>query len=151
MPCHTAHIWINELKKAVTIPFYSIIENTVQIMLKQKSTQNKKVLLLATETLINSRLYQTEFENSSVELIIPTTEEQKLVDNAIRYVKVSKFTTNQYIQDLNQVLKHYSNKGISALMGCCTEVPLMFPYFSVDMKMIDPTLMLAKMAIKMAL
>ncbi|MBT2618649.1 aspartate/glutamate racemase family protein [Bacillus sp. ISL-78] len=149
MPCHTAHIWINEVKKAINIPFYSMIKNTVQATIREyESLVKKKILLLATETTINTRLYQSAFENSPFETIIPDEKEQEVVDNAIKNVKGGKLKNNQYIYELNQIINHYNEKGISMLIGCCTEVPLMFPYFNRVMKMIDPTLMLAIMAIK---
>lgn len=151
MPCHSAHVWFNEVKNAVTIPFYSIIENTVQTILEQKIQAHKKIVVLATKTTINSGLYQKAFKNSPFKIITPRVEEQQVVDNAIKSVKTGKLKTNPYIPKLNQFLKNYKNKGVSMLLGCCTEVPLMFPYLEVDIEMLDPTLMLAQMAIKKAM
>lgn len=150
MSCHTAHIWLNEVKRAITIPFYSMIDNTVQTMLERKSDINKKLFLLASETTVNSRLYQNAFENSHFKIIVPNVEEQRVVDNTIKNVKAGKTKTNRYIPELNQILRNYNKTGVSTLLGCCTEIPLIFPYFKVDMEMIDPTLMLAKMAIRKA-
>ena len=150
MPCHSAHIWFNELKNAVKIPFYNMIQNTAQTILKQKSHKNKTIILLATETTINGQLYQKAFENSPVKIIIPSLEEQRALKNAIKNVKAGRIETNPHIHELNQFLKNYTDKGISILIGCCTEIPLLFPYLKVEMEMIDPTLMLAKMAINKA-
>lgn len=150
MPCHTAHIWYSEIKKTISIPFYSMIENTVQTIIEQKSLGSKKILLFASETTINSRIYQNSFENSSFKLVIPQTGEQKVVDKAIKNVKAGKTTTNRYIHELNQILSVYREKGISKLLGGCTEISLIFPYFNLDMEKIDPTLMLAKLSIKKA-
>jgi aspartate racemase len=151
MPCHTAHNWINQLRNEVTIPFYSIIENTVQEVAEEFETKkNKQILLLATKTTIQAQLYQEAFKNSSFEIIIPNETEQKLVDAAITNVKGGQQANNQSIGMLNQMINAYSNKNIKMLLGCCTEVPLMFPYLKTEMELIDPTLKLAIMAIKKA-
>lgn len=150
MPCHTAHLWIDEIRKAVTIPFYSIIENTAQTLLGQKNRRNKKILLLATKTTINSHLYQNEFKNSLITIITPCSEEQQTVDNAMLNVKAGILKNNQYIHQINYFLKKYQDKGISAILGCCTEIPLMYPYLKVRMEKLDPTLMLAKFAVQKA-
>ncbi|ULT57365.1 amino acid racemase [Neobacillus drentensis] len=150
-PCHTAHIWFNEVKKAISIPFYSMVENTVQALsLMHKNPKNHKVLLLATETTIHSQLYQKAFENTSFKIIIPNSQEQGIVDHAIKNVK-DGIMDNPFVPKLNELINDYHLKGVSMVLGCCTEIPLMFPYFHTEMNMIDPTLLLAKMAIRIAI
>lgn len=148
MPCHTAHIWINEVKQALHIPFYSMVEHTVAATIREYGRQlNKTILLLATATTIQAQLYQQAFENSPFQIIIPTKEEQKLVDQEIKRVKGGNVQMNQDLAELNQLIETYHKQGTSLLLGCCTEIPLMFPYLKTDIDMIDPTLLLAKMAI----
>lgn len=151
MACNTAHIWINELKKSVKIPFYSMIENTVQAIIEDGRTQDRNILLLATETTINSRLYQAAFLNSNFNIVIPNIDEQIVIDKAIKDVKAGQIAENQYYDKLNEIINLYENKRITALIGGCTEIPLMFSYLKIEMKLIDPTLLLAKMAIAKAL
>lgn len=153
MPCHTAHIWYEEIQKHLTIPFYSIIKNTVDsIDQLYAGKENNKLLLLATETTIQSKLYQREFENSSFSIIIPNSEEQKIVDKAIKSVKGGDLNPrNLTMGKLNQIINRYKDGGVSLLVGCCTEIPLMYPLFQTEMELVDPTLLLAKLAIAKAL
>lgn len=150
MPCHTAHLWIKELRGAVTIPFLSIVENTVQSVLKLKKGKKEKILLLASATTINSSLYQDEFANTNITIITPLPEEQHIVDNAIREVKGGLSERNQYIRQIDHFLMKYKAGKVSTILGCCTEIPLMYPYLRVRMEMLDPTLMLAKAAVSKA-
>lgn len=150
MPCHTAHLWTNDIRNSISVPFYSLVENTAQTLLEQKNGKNEKILLLATKTTINSRLYQNQFTNSSIKIITPLPKEQQIVDNAIKNVKAGMLENNQYIKQMNSFLKKYQAKRVSTILGCCTEIPLMYPYLSVRMEMLDPTLMLAKFAVKKA-
>ncbi len=102
MPCHTAHIWFNDVKKEISIPFYSMVENTVQaVSLEYENLSNKKVLLLATETTVNSELYQKVFENTPFEIIVPNLREQKIVDHAIKNEKEGT-KNKQSLRKLNQ-------------------------------------------------
>lgn len=149
MPCHTAHLWYEEIKKVINIPFYSMIENTVKATIIQKGYTHKQILLLATETTIKNKLYQNAFGNSS-KIVIPNQEEQSVVNNIIKSIKSAKIGSNQYIEELNIILLKYKKKEISAILGGCTEIPLIFPYLSDDIEKIDPTLMLALLAISMA-
>lgn len=149
MPCHTAHLWWNEVKKTIKIPFYSMIENTVERTIFQYgSHENKKILFLATETTIQSHIYQDSFKNSPFQLVIPTNKEQEIVDQAIKSIKGGLLQDNFFISKLKTIIDKYHQEGISLLVGCCTEIPLMYPYFGGEMEMIDPTLMLAIMAIE---
>lgn len=147
IPCNAAHIWLDELKKSVNVPFHSMIDNTVQHLLKHKVSGIDKALLLATETTIRARLYQNAFINSSYKIVVPQADEQRLVHRAIEEVKAGKIKTNGYINDLNQLVQKYQTKGISIVIGGCTEIPPLFPYIDTSIKMIDPTLLLAQMAI----
>ncbi|MFD2216862.1 aspartate/glutamate racemase family protein [Metabacillus endolithicus] len=151
MPCHTAHIWYEQIKNAISIPFYSLIDETVKAMKEEyHSSKNKKALLLATSHTISSKLYQNAFSNSDFELLIPNRREQIIVDSTIKAAKKGMINTHS-VAELNFVINSYYNQGVSLLMGCCTEIPLMFSYFTTEMKMIDPTLLLAKFAINQAL
>ncbi len=153
MPCHTAHIWYEEIQKHVSIPFYSMIKNTVRsIEHFYGNKENKKLLLLATETTIQSKLYEREFKDSSFSIIVPNSEEQKIVDKAIKVVKSGDKNPRDFtIETVNQMINHYKDDGVALLVGCCTEIPLMYPLFQTEMEMIDPTLLLAKLAIEKAM
>ena len=149
MPCHTAHIWYEEVKNQLSIPFYSIVKNTVKATNElYRNEDNNKILLLATETTIQSGIYQKEFKKSSFSVVVPNSDEQKLVDNAIKSVKSGKISAqNCSFNELNQMINRFSDNGVSILLGCCTEIPIVYQYFQTKMEMIDPTLLLAKMAI----
>jgi aspartate racemase len=151
MPCNAAHVWLEQIKAAIQIPFYSIIETTVEsIRLEEKDSTNKKILLLATETTINNGLYQQAFHHTPYEIITPLKEELTIIDNVIKDVKLGKISSNSYVKELNRILNDYKESGISVIIGGCTEIPLLFHLFKADMKMIDPTLLLAKLAVHKA-
>ncbi|MBW8352065.1 amino acid racemase [Bacillus sp. IITD106] len=146
--CNSAHIWLDELRRNVNIPFYSMIENTVQHLLGCKSSTNEKILLFATESTIQHQLYQNAFKGSPYKIVVPNKEEQKVVNHAINDVKTGKIKASFYIKYLNQMIEKYQSEGVSMIIGGCTEIPLLFPYFETDIELVDPTYLLAKLAIK---
>lgn len=145
MPCHTAHIWFNEIRDSIQIPFYNMIEATLYSMLEQFHDQ-EQILLLATETTNHVQLYQNAFKNSPFNILKLNSKEQRIMDQAIKYVKAGQITDHPF-DELNRILRKYENKGIHLLLGGCTEIPLMFPHFKIHMELIDPTLILAKLAV----
>ena len=54
IPCNSVHIFIDEVKKAVSIPVLSIVEETVNFL---KEKQIKEVGILATSATLQNRLY----------------------------------------------------------------------------------------------
>lgn len=149
MPCHTAHIWIEELQKNTSIPFYNMIENTVSYIIENQSN-TQKILILATPATIEKQLYQKLFQKNNLNFVVPSMSEQKVVYDLILKVKSGYIKDNPYIESLNEILKSYKKKGVTLFLAACTEIPLLFPFLSKDKKILDPILMLAKMAIQKA-
>jgi aspartate racemase len=150
MPCHTAHIWIEELQKSTSIPFYNMIENTVSYIIENQPN-TEKILILATPTTIEKQLYQKLFQKNNLHFIVPSMSEQQIIYSSILKVKSGYIKDNPYIDSLNAILSSYKKKGVALLLAACTEIPLLYPFLSKDIEILDSTLMLAKMAIQKAL
>jgi len=151
MPCNTAHFWIDELRAAVKIPVYSMIENAAVEISLNYGNSSGKIILLATAPTVKLGIYQRVFDKYNIQLLNPTEEEQEIVSATIEQVKAGRITDNPFLKYLEQILYGYENRGIEACIGGCTEIPLIFPYLNVKLKKIDPTLLLAKMAVREAL
>ncbi|WP_413381003.1 aspartate/glutamate racemase family protein [Alkalihalobacillus sp. 1P02AB] len=151
MPCHTAHYWFDDIQKNVHVPILNMIENTVHSV-KDTIKAEKQILLFATSGTIKAQLYQKAFQTEGIQITIPTRKEQKIVASAIDEVKAGYIANNHYLNELNKMVQKYKRKGISAIIGGCTEIPLLFPYIQNHrITKYDPTLMLAKMAVKKAM
>jgi len=151
IPCHTAHVWLHEIQAAIRIPIYSMIENTVSYIETHYQHLCDRILLLGTKAMLQKRMYQNAFEQRGFKLHVPESIEQDIVSSAIFEVKGSLIERNFYIVPLNQMLNRYYSSGVTAVLGACTEIPLLFPYLDSKIEKLDPTLMLAKMAIALAL
>ncbi|UFJ39017.1 amino acid racemase [Brevibacillus humidisoli] len=148
IPCHSAHYWLDEISASISIPIYSIIECTVEHIITQTKGRSEQILLLATETTIRSGLYQRAFEKTSVQLIIPDIDQQTLVNQIIHEVKTKHRPTLSTIESVREMIAGYQ---ITNVLGGCTEIPLLFPPFEKEFTFIDPTLLLAKKTVRLAL
>ena len=149
MPCHTAHIWFDGIQKAINIPLISLIETTVTHIKQHHPHVSGKILLLSSQATMKHRLYQEAFQKKGMTIQIPTPAEQMLIDMVIQHVKTNSPDLSS-IKPLNNMLNRYYERGIIALLGGCTEIPLLFPQLHSKFEKLDPTLMLAKKAINLA-
>ncbi len=149
MPCHTAHIWIEELQKNTSVPFYNMVESTVAYIVERR-TDSQKIIILATPTTLRKQLYQKLLQEYNVDFTVPTKSEQQIVYNSILKVKSGSIQDNPYINSINEILSSYKEKGVTSLLAACTELPLLYPFLTNDMEILDPTLILAKMAVRKA-
>lgn len=151
IPCNTAHFWIDELRASVKIPIYSMIENAAQEVSLNYGNLNGKIILLATTPTVKLGIYQRVFNKYNIQLLSPTEKEQEIISAVIEQVKAGRIAENPILKDLDQILYEYEGRGIEACIGGCTEIPLIFPYLGTRLNKIDPTLLLAKMAVREAL
>lgn len=148
IPCHSAHYWIDPLRESVNIPICDMIEITADYM-KEHHTADSALLFTNTGTL-QRKLYHSPFQSRGLHYITPNLYEQELVVSAINSVKSGFIGGNRHIRELNDILDCYHSKGVSIVIGGCTEIPLLFPFLNQRVKVIDPTLLLAKKAIAIA-
>jgi aspartate racemase len=151
IPCNTAHYWIDDLQRAVRVPILNMITSAAAHVAERFPELSGKVLLFAAAGTVQAKIYQKAFTNFGTELHLPTAEEQELVNGAIDKVKAGFVENNPLLPQLNAVLKKYASAGIGAVLGGCTEIPILFPYFIGDLKKLDATAIVAETAVAEAI
>lgn len=151
IPCHTAHFWIKELREAVKIPVYSIIDFTVLHIKKLSKQKPRRILLWASTATVKHGLYHYGFDKAENFLKVPDPLEQKIISLTISEVKRGLVGSNPHIGFLNnQLLRYKSRARITTVLAGCTEISLLFPYIGDTVEKIDPTLILAKEAVALS-
>jgi len=146
MPCNTAHYFRSEVQKNVDIPILSMIEITGKSLLKKGI---KTAGLLATKGTINSGIYQDVFMNMDIEIIVPDEDEQTVITDLIyNGVKAGKQDYDTTI--VKDVMRHMIDRGAETLVLGCTELSVAVDMYKLDFTVCDPTLELARGAIKAA-
>jgi aspartate racemase len=137
---NTVHILLEELSKHTRTPFLSMIE-----LVAEKCVKNgfKKVGVLGTPVLINSKLYTKELEKNGIESINPNEKQLEIVENIIRGV-ISGAENGKHKEEYIEVLNDFFNRGAQAIILACTELPLAVNYEALGNRTINSDEVLAE-------
>ncbi len=144
MPCNTAEYFYRDMKKEISIPFLSIIEETAK---KVKSVGYKKVGLLATETTIVNGNYNSAFEKFEIGLVVP--EEQDKVTRIILNILAGKKLEKDK-EVLKTIIRGLKNKGAEAIILGCTDIPVLLKQDDVNVEVFNTIEVLAESTIRYA-
>lgn len=151
MACNTAHYWFDEVQQSVNVPMIHLIDNAaVQIKQCQAETSGN-IMLLATSATVKTELYQPIFSKRGMDIKLPDAADQKIIAATIDEIKSGHISNNSNLKKMLAMMEGYSHEGISAFIGGCTELPLVFPHLNGDFEKYDPTLLLAKEVVRQAI
>lgn len=146
MPCNTAHCFHAKVQEAVQIPVLNMLELTCRA-LQEKGIRCAG--LLATNGTVQTQVYSKVAEKYGLTLLAPDEEGQAAVMEMIyQGVKagVTDFDTGKVCKAVEELL----DRGAEIMILGCTELPLATELYQLDFPAIDPTLELAKGAIRFA-
>ena len=151
IPCNTAHYWYLDLKNLIRIPILNMPE-LVYLNILKKCKKNTKIGLLATETTINTGIYEKYLRNK-YKLLMPTRKIQiNNVNKSIKYVKMGK--TKEAEKALRPAVNYLIKNNCKKIILGCTELPIaIFAYKSfkkakISKTFLDPNLILAEASMK---
>lgn len=125
IPCNSVHIFIDEVRKAVTIPVLSIIEETTAFLKQQKIQQ---VGLLATNASLQARLYQNPLEMDAITTVVPDNSAQAKMAELINKLVREEYSETQKAELLG-VISHLAEKQVKVILLACTDLQLLTPSF----------------------
>ncbi len=144
IPCNTAHYFIDEVRKSVSVPMPSIIEETVKYI---KERGFKKAAILATEGTIHAGAYQHEFLKQGLGCMVPDDNgKAKLMD--LIYNKVKKGVIPEP-EELYAIVNPMFDAGCDCAILGCTELSLIGKKMTDDKRIIDSLTVLAYCSIKL--
>lgn len=142
MACNTIHIYYETLKNCIKIPLLNIVEAT----LNEIPQNTKKVILLGTETTINSKLYQNALNNLKIEYV-----ENRDIYNSID-VLINKIKKENDLNVLASFYKKITDQiqklDIDLALNVCTDLNVVINKIQSPFKIIDSSSCLAKECIK---
>lgn len=144
LPCNTLHKYIEEIRKAVKFPFLSILEETA-LALKDKSI--KKVGILATETTIQSKIYDGVLKNNRVSILYPSQNEQNIVNNTIVEL-LSETNSNLQKEKIETVCNALYERGAEIILLACTDLQLIASDMKSCVPIVDTTEILVNASVR---
>ena len=146
IPCNTAHAYYERLSTEVSIPILHMPEVCCRV-LKEKGV--RKAGLLSTTGTVQTGIYQKAASKHGIELLIPDDEGQRYVMSVIyNGVKAGKRDYDTTIYE--KTVQSLFDLGAETMILGCTELPVAMEMYGLDFACIDPTLELAREAIRLA-
>lgn len=141
--CNTAHFFLENVQQSTHIPIMNMPLETAKHLNKHHYTS---VGLLCTDGTLKTKLYQKACVHHKIDVMTPSEELQKNVMNGIYTVKAGKLSKGE--SELALASEILINQGAEAIIAGCTEIPLVLRSTNA-VKVIDPTVILAKEAVKL--
>ena len=140
IPCNTVHIYIDEIRKSVRMPFLSIIEATVEFA---RAKNWKKIALLGTKATITSGIYDKEFGSHSIEILKPNFEDQESLSEIILHILRGE-KSMQDKETVLRIVKKLEAEGAEAVILGCTDFQLLLNEKDFDIPIVDTVEVLVK-------
>ena len=148
IPCNTAHYFLSSIQESVNIPVLNMIEETAKET-KKRIPQIKKVGLLASIGVYKSEIYHQHFKKFNIEVISPEEKDKEEIMKVIYTIKAGDLS-KRVKKNILKITQKLINKGAEAIIAGCTEIPLILKEGDVSVPLIDPTQILARIAVQKA-
>ncbi|MFW9971397.1 MAG: aspartate/glutamate racemase family protein [Candidatus Odinarchaeota archaeon] len=129
---NSPHAVYEDLTKLSKLPILSIVKATIE---KAKEENLKKLLLLGIKFTMQSTFYQEYCKKLEIEVIIPTEEEQEIVEEIIFNELVIGLFKKESKKKLFRIINNYDD--IDGVILGCTELPLILPQRDSKIKLLD--------------
>ncbi len=122
LACNTAHTTLVDLEQEAQAPFISIASEAAK---EAQNRRYRRVGLLASPTTIFSGVYQTEFLDKQIEVVLPDNGFIEELGEIIGQLVGGEFKAPK--ARLLKIADSLKKKKVEALILGCTELPLVFP------------------------
>lgn len=149
MACNAAHAFQSEIEAAVSVPFVSIISETVRAT-AERCPGVRKVGVLGSSGCLDSRLYQTAFARHGVEVVVPEGAEREGFMTLLYRVKAGD-KGSEVGTAMQTLAESLVAGGAQAVVAGCTEVPLVLAQAALGVPLVDSSAVLAERTVTYAL
>ena len=149
MPCNLAHAWQSDIEAAISIPFISIVEESVQSAL-DRSGDDSAVGLMTTPGCFTAGLYQQALAVTGRPVVTQTREELAEAMLFVEQIK-SGNQSQEVALGLRDLADKLVDRGAKVLIAACTEFPLVLDESMFDVAFVSSTDVLAKKTVAIAL
>jgi len=149
MPCNLAHAWQSDIRAATTIPFVSIVDESLRSALGQ-SREERAIGLMTTPGCFASGLYQQALADAGRPTIMQTPDELSETMSLVERIKGGDQSA-EVAEGLKSVANRLVDRGAKVLIAACTEFPLVLNESMFDVAFVSSTDVLAKKTVALAL
>ena len=147
-PDNSAHVAYSLVARQSPIPWLHIAEVVAQ---EAERRGFRKAGLLGTRYTMTGRVYRDIFTAHKMEVVTPSSEEQKEIDAVIWRELVKGVFPEASRQYYNRVIAGLKQQGCDCVILGCTEIPLLVRADDCPLPTLDSTRLLAHAAVEHAL
>lgn len=144
LPCNTLHMYIDIIRSSVKFPFLSILEETVSF-LKLKNIKN--VGILATETTIQSKIYEKILSENGINILYPYNTEQEIINTIIVELLNDK-NNDLHSKNIEIICESFKNRNADCVLLACTDLQLAIGKVISNIPIIDTTDILIQASVR---
>lgn len=146
MPCNTAHVFLDAILQATSIPFVSIIDVTLKQALGSGA---ERIGLLASAACVEAGVYQDAIEAAGKTALMQTASELADLSLLIAAIK-----TGDHGHDVRAGMRELAEglvrRGADALILGCTEIPIVLSDDDIDVPLYSSSDILAQTTVAIA-
>lgn len=143
MPCNSLHIFIDEIRKVVSIPVLSIVEETAKFL---KTQGVAEVGIVSTVVTLKHELYQKALDSVGIKQVVPDGFQQAKIGRMINNLVLNRHN-NKDREELIKVVNDFETKSITHVILACTDLQLLMPNHPV-LKIYDTMKILAEATVQ---
>jgi len=146
MPCNLAHAWARNIESAISIPFISIIDESVSRALQE--SDGGSIGLLTTPGCFDAELYQEALAGH--ELVLQSPAELADTMTFVKRIKTGD-KSEAVASGLRRLVERLIANGAGTVIGACTEFPLVLDPSMFNVPFVSSTDVLAEKTVMLAL
>ena len=144
MPCNTAHAYAGDIVAAITVPFLSIIDVTVDAC-----AEYKRVGLMATAACLKSKIYERVLIECGIGVV--GMKDEELSEFTRQIAEIKKGNRGADVSAAMRALAvALQERGAEVIVAGCTEIPLVLDTSMLDIPLISSTDLLAEATVARA-
>ena len=149
MVCNTAHVFMDRALDNVSVPFISIIDESVAEV--ERQVPNASVIgVMATDGCLNTDIYQDAIEAAGKTAIVPKDDDIAELMRLITAIKAGD-KGDDIAEGMAAVAQKLVDRGAEAIIGGCTEIPIVFEGEDFAVPVISSTNVLAERTLALAM
>lgn len=146
--CNTAHVFLDKVHAETSIPFISIIDETVR-EIDRVCPDARKVGVMATEGCLDTGIYQDAVKASGRESLEPGGADLEQLMKLINAIK-----SGNQDKDIARAMQASASalveQGAEVIIGGCTEIPIVFKGDNFTVPVVASTYVLAQRTLEFA-
>jgi aspartate racemase len=147
IPANAAHYAAAHFVPECPVPFVNIVETTVAACVDGSYA---RVAILGIGITMSDGLYEQPLRERGIEPIVPTAEEQMVINRVIFDHIIPARVTPSAVQQIVDLMEQLKERGADAVILGCTELPIVIDESNAPLPFIDTTRLLARKAVELA-